>query len=213
MGDCACLYRRQFCGAFSTESTVHFDVWDYDTLDGNDHIGEVSIPLSQTNGPVRLQLSGDKCSSRSEIVVEIARLPLPEANCRLMEAWRVHVKSCMQLPCMDCFSQSDPLVFVTIKGPGSNISPQAFTKVVWNDNSPVFDAHLDFACTSPQFVPALFNQISNAFGEHIDPTIFADGNFNKFLGSMACFRRLQNDGGLSENGGFSSSFWSSEASE
>merc|ERR1712203_616370 len=99
---------------------------------------------------------------------------------------------------MDIFSPSDPFVEVSIKRPFADLGPTAFTKVVWNNNSAVFDSSLDIACAKSSTVDALWTELNSTFGTDVDPDLFviaaddsaeieANRSFEEFLRSIPCF--------------------------
>merc|ERR1711963_1129688 len=99
------LYRRQFTSRLlCPEATVTLDVWDYDTMTENDHIGSATLPLMPTYGPLTLNLQRRRTgkSLKSTIEVEISNLQLPAVS-RLSQAWRATVRRVNNLPRMDVF--------------------------------------------------------------------------------------------------------------
>jgi len=174
--DSVVLYRRQFSSRLkSRRSIVVVEVFDYDVLLSNELIGCASLPLGPTGGRQSLRLlrggRHGEIALKAEVEVSIENIELPETS-RLSQAWRVVVHSVKNLPNMDIFSKTDPTVVVKVVTPGSDCIPKASTPVVWNDQSAVFNWPLEFGEAREDVLEKLFEELSTAFGEPMDMSMF-----------------------------------------
>mmetsp|Transcript_5895 Transcript_5895/g.16759 ORF Transcript_5895/g.16759 Transcript_5895/m.16759 type:complete len:569 (-) Transcript_5895:290-1996(-) len=198
--DAVVLYRNTFGASLTPECLVQFRVFDHDTHDANDLIGTATLPLAPTDGPVTLELehhSCHLCRRPAEIDVEVSAVPLPSAGSRLSQMWRVTVVSVSNLPHMDLFSLTDPIVEVKVINTGSALTPLAYTPVVYNDNDAEFGAHLGFGQARPDVLDALLGEVGAAFGEPVGAPLFpkcrgqkATAAFNDFLAGVGRFAGL-----------------------
>lgn len=174
--DCVVLYRRQFSSRLtSRRSLIVIEVYDYDVMKSNDLIGCASLPLKPTSGQQSLRLlrsgSHGEIALDSEVDVSIDHIDLPDTS-RLSQAWRVTVHCVRKLPWMDTFSKTDPLVVIKVVTPGSDCIPEAATPVIWNNNNAVFDWNLEFGEVRQSLLDQLFDELSSAFEEPMDMSMF-----------------------------------------
>jgi len=174
------MYTTQFGSWYAEEGTteprtVLIKVMDEDSHDASDLIGEASLPLEPTNGPVTLSLSltlrgnvADIRAHKSEVTVEISRSQPPQDS-RLAEIWHVTVHSVSDLPKMDWMSDSDPQVVVLVAPTMRGCYRKNFTPVVYNDNNAEFVCRLDYGVARTDVLDSVFSMLSLALEQHLDP--------------------------------------------
>lgn len=214
MFDALCLYTSQFVRPNgSPATTLEICVWDVDTFDPSDRIGSVVVPLVPTGGPVVLPLDPGEGyplsakSHRPEVTVELSTSK-PPAGSRLDEIWHVNVVKVSDLPRMDWWSDSDPMVEVLVGPPHLGEGrPKAYTPVVYNDHNATFDARLDFGFVRPDVAESLLQMVNTVFGETVDPSCLRETatekeaeTFDRFLSATHRFSELRPPRGFSRFG-------------
>lgn len=173
---------------------ISFEVWDFDTFEGNDFLGKAWLPLEATNGEVTLDLYDSWDFQRGQLDVSIEELP-PPPNSRLQRLWKVWVLGVDGLPRADVFSDTDPLVIAKVGQDVTETSAGRFavgrTPVVLDDRNAEFMHPLYFGEAKPEVRQAMMQNISSAFGARLGEQHFPEEDdydrqqqFNNFLKSM-----------------------------
>jgi len=205
------------------EGTIVIEVWDYDTLSPSSYMGCVTFPLQSTHGPriflldcsglhmpisLRLlemaQWAVGKEEGAPAVLAEVSTTMLPQSSRMSQVIWHVTVHAVYNLPRMDVFGQTDPLVRVKIFSHGMHRTANA--PVVYDDSNAVVNSRLDFGASKPQIVQSLYSFLGRVWGEPVDPGLFlaaaADdptaedsaereaNNFEIFLSQVRRFRHL-----------------------
>jgi len=226
-------YQRMFGwglskGAATSLGEVIVEVWDFDTLSPSSLIGCVRIPLQQTCGPRFFVLDCSGAESRvafqflnlldaavgkegglPTLKAEVSTTALPQRSRLAQEAWHVTVHSVHDLPNMDVFGKTDPLVRVKIRSPGTHVGAVADSHVVYNHNTAMVNTRLDFGASRPHVVRSLYGVLGRMWGDALDPKLFVaaaahdpeaddaaeqeSAHFEKFLSKVRRFRGLCRD--------------------
>jgi len=186
-------YYRQFLWnadeARPFQGVVRFELWDADTLDEHDYIGNASIPLADTHGRIMVPIVTENlhdlnlfhlltraaaegvtfCSGDGavlEVEVEEARAP---ADSRLERVWYVTVHNVFGVPSRDLFSASDPLVMVQVNSDTLLKGPIGCTQTEWDVQDAALGARLEFGALKQQYESDIFNRMSRVWGGKVTP--------------------------------------------
>mmetsp|Transcript_23402 Transcript_23402/g.54446 ORF Transcript_23402/g.54446 Transcript_23402/m.54446 type:complete len:582 (-) Transcript_23402:77-1822(-) len=193
---CLTAYYRQFLWNAKEprpfRGEIRFELWDADTLEENDYIGCVSLPLAPTRGRVQVDISGenlvglDACSllaraaaegpfmcsdevSTLEIEVEEGHVP---RGSRLEKIWYITVHGVYGVPHRDLFSASDPVVHVQITSDSLMRGPMVSTPTIWDVQDAEFGTRLEFGVVRQDLEHHIFNDMSRIWAGTISPDMF-----------------------------------------